>query len=229
MRSKFTSLILALCLLSVSVSAQQNYRIVPSEWGFSWGVGLGSMVPTGGLGDNFNPGFAADTEINVYYNKAFLMLNGGFSSNALARDIPVVMMSDQSEAVWPSGSNALHAYIGGNVGYNFFVADEISVYPFAGIGYGFIEPNLKTANSDPVLAALKINSFLWNAGIGIDYNVPDKNYNPGEINRILKIGLRYQFQKPNYEKKVEGFAGETHWLSLRFVIGSTMPGKAVRY
>lgn len=225
MKSKIISLIVALSLLSGFTYAQQNYRVEPSPWAFSWGVGLGTMVPSSNLANNFNAGFAVDTEITVYYHNAFLMLNGGFSTNALARDIPVVLVDDQREATWPSGSNALHAFIGVNAGVNLFVADEISFYPFAGIGYGFIEPNLKTANSDPVLSVLKINSFVWNAGIGIDYNFPDKNHDPAKINRIMKVGLRYQFQKPNHEKKVEGFDGASHWLTLRFVVGSTMPGR----
>ncbi|MDD4777111.1 MAG: outer membrane beta-barrel protein [Fermentimonas sp.] len=227
MNSKITTFILAFSLFLSSAGAQQNYTVEPSPWAFSWGAGLGSMIPTGGLGDNFNTGFTADTELNLYYNKAFLMINGGFSSNKLARDIPVEMIDSGDKATWPMGSNAMHAYIGANVGVNMYATDKISFYPFAGIGYGFIEPNLKTANSDPVLSSLKINSFLWNAGVGVDYNIPDKDYNPGEINRILKVGLRYQFQKPDYEKDVLGFNGATHWLTLRFVIGSTMPGKVI--
>lgn len=229
MQSKIISLIVALSLLSGFTHAQKNYRVEPSPWAFSWGAGLGTMAPSGNLADNFKAGFAADTEITVYYNNAFFMLNGGFSTNALTRDISVVLLNDQGEATWPSGSNALHAFIGANAGVNLFATDNISFYPFAGVGYGFIEPNLKTANSDPVLSALKINSFVWNAGMGVDYNFPDKDYNPGKINRILKVGLRYQFQKPNHEKKVEGFDGASHWLTLRFVVGSTMPGKVVYY
>ncbi|MDD4696749.1 MAG: outer membrane beta-barrel protein [Fermentimonas sp.] len=229
MQSKIITIILAFSLFLCSTSAQQNYRIETSPWAFSWGAGLGSMVPTGGLGDNFNAGFAADTELNIYYNKAFLMINGGFSSNKLAKNILVEMIDSGDQATWPMGSNAMHAFIGANAGVNLYATEEISFYPFAGIGYGFIEPNLKTANSDPVLSALKINSFIWNAGIGVDYNIPDKDYEPGEINRILKVGLRYQFQQPDYEKKVAGFDGAAHWLTLRFVIGSTMPGKVVYY
>ena len=229
MKNKIIGLLVTAFFFSGWVQAQRNYRVEPSPWAFSWGAGLGSMVPSGNLGDNFKAGFAADTEISIYYQKAFLMINGGFSTNALARDIPVVMESDGSEATWPAGPNALHAFIGGNVGFNIFEADNISFYPFAGIGYGFIEPNLKTAHSDPVLSALKINSFLWNAGFGIDYLFPDKDYAPGEINRILKAGLRYQFQKPDYGKDVAGFDGATHWFTLRFVIGSTMPGKVIYY
>lgn len=230
MRQKITILIAALCLLPVFAKAQQDYRIEPSPWAFSWGAGLGTMVPSANLADNFKAGFAADTEVAIYYNKAFLMINGGFSTNALARDIAVVMLNEEEESTtWPSGSNALHAFIGANVGVNLLTADQITFYPYAGIGYGFIEPNLKTANSDPILSALKLNSFLWNAGIGLDYNFPDKEYSPGKINRILKVGLRYQFQKPYYEKEVGGFEGATHWLTLRFVIGSSMPGKAVYY
>lgn len=227
MKKKSAGMLIATFFISSLALAQRDYRVVPSPWAFSWGAGLGTMVPSGNLGDYFKTGFAADTELNIYYQKALLMINGGFSSNALAQDIPVVMIDDGSEATWPSGSNALHAFIGGNIGVNILEADNISFYPFAGIGYGFIEPNLKTANSDPVLTALKINSFLWNVGMGIDYNFPDKDYAPGEINRILKVGLRYQFQKPNYEKEVDGFDGATHWMTLRFVIGSTMPGRVI--
>jgi len=225
MHSKIVTLILAIFLLSGSVSAQQNVRVEPSPWAFSWGAGMGAMVPAGNLGEYFKTGFAADTELNIYYDKAFFMIHGGFSSNALSRDIPVVMANDES--TWPKGSNALHAFIGGNIGVNILEADNISFYPFAGLGYGFIEPNLKTANSDPVLSELKINSLVWNAGFGVDYNFPDKDYDPAGINRILKVGLRYQFQKPDYESDVAGFGGSTHWLTLRFVIGSTMPGRVI--
>lgn len=213
-------LMIAILSFSGKVHAQQNSHIESSPWAFSWGIGLGSMVPSGELGDRFNAGFAADTEINIYYRKAFFMINGGFSTNSLARDVDVI--GEQESTIWPANSNALHAFIGGNIGVNLFATEVISIYPFVGMGYGFIQPNLKTANSDPLLSALKIDSFLWNAGLGVDYNIPDKNYAPGEINRILKVGLRYQFQKPNY-KDVEGFAGATHWLTLRFVIGSTFP------
>ncbi|HAR38207.1 MAG: hypothetical protein A2W86_12335 [Bacteroidetes bacterium GWD2_45_23] len=225
MQTRIITLILTISFLSGSISAQQNDRVVPSPWAFSWGAGMGTMIPTGNLGDHFNAGFAADTELSVYYNKIFFMINGGFSSNALTENIPVVI--DGNEANWPKGSNALHAFIGGNIGVNIFATDNISFYPFVGLGYGFIEPNLKTANSDPVLSELKINSLVWNAGFGVDYNFPDKDYEPGGINRILKAGLRYQFQKPDYEDDVAGFDGSTHWLTLRFVIGSTMPGRVI--
>lgn len=222
MRPKVIILLLAIIFYSEITHSQQNYFIEPSPWSFSWGVGLGAMSPSGSLGNNFDAGFAADTEINIYYKKAFLMINGGFSYNSLARDIPVVMLDDGSETTWPSGSNALHAFIGGNIGVNILESGNISLYPFAGIGYGFIEPNLKTANSDPILSALKINSFLWNVGIGVDYSYNDNEYAPGKINRIRKVGLRYQYQKPNYEKDILDFEGATHWVTLRFEIGTTI-------
>lgn len=224
------SIIIFLTIASLTfgndAQAQQKRRIEPSPWAYSWGVGMGSMIPSGDLGNRFNAGFAADTEINIYYHKAFLMINGGFSSNSIAENIDVI--GQNGTTVWPANTKALHAFIGGNIGVNTSITDKISIYPFIGIGYGFIEPNLNTASSDPILENLKINSFLWNAGLGMDYNFPDKEYAPGEINRILKVGLRYQFQKPDY-KDVEGFVGATNWISLRFVIGSTMPGKVVYY
>ena len=221
MRTRVIILLLAIIFYSEITHSQQSYFVEPSPWAFSWGVGLGAMTPSGNLANNFEPGFAADTELNIYYKKAFLIVNGGYSTNNLARDIPVVMLSDNNEAIWPSGSNALHAFIGGNIAVNILESGNISIYPFAGIGYGFIEPNLKTANSDPVLSSLKINSLLWNAGIGMDYNLQNKEYIPGKINRIMKAGLRYQYQQPNYEKEVIGFDGATHWVSLRFEIGTT--------
>ncbi len=225
MKVKMSGALLIALLISVSIHAQQNYRVEPSPWAFSWGVGLGTMVPTGDLGDKFNAGFAADTELNLYYNKVFLMLNGGFAMSGLVGDIDVV--SSEGNTVWPGNSSSMHAFVGGNIGVRLLEVDQISFYPYAGIGYGFIEPNLKTSQSDPILSGLKLNTFLWNVGFGVDYNVPDKNYAPGDINRILKMGLRYQFQKPNHEREQEGFAGATHWLTLRFVIGSSMPGKRV--
>ena len=218
------TILLALIAFSFAftIQAQQNYRIVPSPWAFAWGVGTGVMVPQGGLGDHFKSGFALDTEIKIDYQKAFFMINGGFSSNQLSTDVPI------NNSTWPLGSNAIHAFIGGNLGVNFDV-DQFHIYPFAGIGYGFIEPNLKTANSDPVLSELKINSMVYNLGLGIDYNFPDKNYEEGGINRILKVGVRYQCQIPDYKKDISTFNGTTHWLTLRFTIGSTFPGKPVYY
>ena len=68
--------------------------------------------------------------------------------------------------------------LGGNIGVTLLEMDQFSFYPYAGIGYGFIEPNLKASQSDPILSGLKLNTFLWNAGIGVDYNVPDKNTHP---------------------------------------------------
>ena len=146
MRTRTVSLLLAVVFYSGALLSQQSYFVEPSPWAFSWGVGLGAMTPSGNLANNFDAGFAADTELNIYYKKAFLMINGGFSSNSLARDIPVVMLDNNEEATWPSESNALHAFIGGNIGVNILEIENISVYPFAGIGYGFIEPNLKTSN-----------------------------------------------------------------------------------
>lgn len=226
MKKIFLSALIACTAMAGSANAQQNtsrnYRIEPSPWAFSWGAGTGAMVPEGGLGNHFNPGFALDTELNVFYNSLFAMINGGFSSNRLTTDVPV------NNSTWPSGSNALHAFVGGNLGYIFDV-DEISIYPFAGIGYGFIEPNLKTANSDAALSRLKINGMVTNIGMGIDYNFPDKDYDPAKINRILKVGLRYQCQIPNYKNDIPGFGGTMHWMTLRFMIGSTFSGKAVYY
>lgn len=220
---KIVFLTLAALLFVISYTkAQQNYRIIPSPWAFSWGLGTGVMVPQGGLGDHFESGFVLDTEIKVDYNKAFLMINGGFSGNQLSQDVPL------NNSIWPAGSNAVHAFIGGNVGVNFDV-EPLSIYPFAGIGYGFIEPNLKTANSDPVLSELKINSMVYNLGLGIDYSFPDRNYEEGGINRILKVGFRYQCQIPNYKKDIPSFDGTTHWFTARFTIGSTFPGKRVAY
>ena len=149
MKVKMNGVLLIALLISVSMHAQQNYRVEPSPWAFSWGVGLGSMIPTGDLEDKFNVGFAADTELNLYYNKAFLMLNGGFASTALKGDIDVV--SNDGTAVWPANSNAFHAFLGGNIGVTLLEVDQISFYPYAGIGYGFVEPNLKTSQSDPLL------------------------------------------------------------------------------
>ena len=185
--------------------AQQDYRVIPSPWAYSWGVGLGTMVPSGDLGNHFNTGFAADTEVNVYYNKMFLMIIGGISPSKLSADIKVVDKNENNEGVWPKGSGSMHAYIGANLGVNALIADNISFYPFAGIGYGFVEPNLKTANSDPLLSNLNVSSMIWNLGFGIDYNFPDKDYAPEKINRILKTGFRYQFQKPDYSKEAIGF------------------------
>lgn len=227
MRLKFIGLFIVIFSTSHLTFAQQNYRVEPSKWAFSWGVGMGAMIPSGNLGDKFQGGFAMDTELNIYYQRAFLMLNGGFSSNKLSGDIDVID-GDQT-AVWPAESNTLHAFIGANIGATILEVENFSFYPYAGVGYGFIEPNLKTANSDPILSELKMNSFLWNVGFGVDYNFPDKNYEPGKINRLLKAGIRYQFQKPDYEKDYAGFDGATHWLTLRFVIGSTMPGKIIYY
>lgn len=219
-----TLLYITVCLSALS---QHNIEIIPSGWSISWGAGLGAMVPTGNLGDNFSTGFAADTEVNIAYKSSFLMINGGFSTNSLANDIDVVNVSDNSSSVWPKNSNALHAFIGANIGFNFYATDHLSIYPYVGVAHGFIEPNLKTANSDENLGNLKMKSLLWNVGMGVDYNFPDKNYRPGAINRILKVGVRYQFQKPDYEKDYAQFTGATHWMTLRFVIGSTMPGRKV--
>ena len=228
MKTKITGMLIAALLLSTLSYAQSNVRVIPSPWAFSWGVGLGTMIPTGQLGENFKAGFAADTEISVYYQKAFLMINGGFSPSTLSSDIRVVE-ENNNESSWPAGSGSMHAYVAANLGVKIFEEDNISIYPFTGIGYGFIEPNLKTSNSDPLLSNLKINSFIWNAGFGIDYHFPDKDYAPEKINRILKTGVRYQFQKPNYEKSSDNLNGATHWFTLRFVIGSTMPGKVIHY
>ena len=184
------------------------------------------MAPEGGLANHFDPGFTLDTELNVFYKKAFLMLNGGFSNNKLKLDVPVT--DGINNTSWPSGSKALHAFIGANLGVNFDV-EQFSIYPFAGAGYGFIEPDLKTGNSDPLLREVKINGLLVNLGMGIDYNVPDKNYEKGGINRILKVGLRYQCQIPDYKKDISAFTGTTHWVTLRFMIGSSFPGKQLYY
>lgn len=229
MRINIMFLVVTLSFLSGKTVAQQDYRAVPSAWGFSWGAGLGTMVPGGNLGNMFNAGFAGDTEINLYYQNVFLMINGGFSSNSLSSDIRVISSDGVNETYWPSGSNSIHAFIGGNVGVNLYTINNISVYPFVGAGYGFMEPSRGTAKNDQLLRELKIDSFLWNVGLGVDYNFPDKNYTPGSINRILKIGLRYQYQKPNFDNnnEVENFEGANHWLSLRFVIGSSMPGKRI--
>lgn len=50
MQNKIITIVFALSLLYGSVLAQQNYRFEPSPWAFSWGVGLGSITPTGDLG-----------------------------------------------------------------------------------------------------------------------------------------------------------------------------------
>lgn len=227
--TKKISGILIVCLMFATYTfAQDGYRVIPSPWAFSWGVGVGAMIPSGDLGKHFQTGFAADTEVSVYYQKAFLRVNGGFSPSKLSADIKVVDESGQKESIWPKGSGSMHASISANLGVNVFETDDICFYPFAGIGYGFIEPNLKTSNSDPLLTDLKINSLIWNLGFGVDYKFADKDYAPGKINRILKAGLRYQFQKPDYSKEAIGFGGATHWMTLRFEIGSSMPGKAVR-
>lgn len=226
---RFFLFFIALVAVSGTINAQQNarnYRIEPSQWAYSWGVGTGLMAPEGGLANHFNPGFTLDTELNVFYQKAFLMINGGFSNNKLKLDVPVT--DGINSTYWPSGSKALHAFIGANLGVNFDV-DQFSIYPFAGIGYGFIEPDLKTGNSDPLLREVKIDGLLINLGMGIDYNVPDKNYEIGAINRILKVGLRYQCQIPSYKDDIPAFTGTTHWVTLRFMIGSTFPGKKVYY
>lgn len=222
---RYFLLFVTLVVITGTINAQQNarnYRIEPSAWAYSWGVGTGLMVPEGGLANYFNPGFTLDTDLHIFYKKAFLMINGGFSSNKLTKDIPV------SNSVWPSGTSALHAFVGANLGVDFDV-DQFSIYPFAGAAYGFFEPVLKTANSDPVLTDFNVDGLVTNLGIGIDYNFPDKNYEVGAINRILKVGLRYQCQIPSYKDDIPVFTGTTHWVTLRFMIGSTFPGKKVYY
>ena len=222
---RFLVLFISAIFIAGTLYAQQNrqnYRIEPSPWAYSCGVGLGTMVPEGGLATHFNPGFAADTEVGVFYKNAFLMANGGFSANKLTKDIPV------GDSQWPSGTGSIHAYVGANLGVNFDV-DQFSIYPFAGLAYSFFEPNLKTSNSDPVLNTFNVDGLGINLGIGIDYNVPDKNFEVGAINRILKVGLRYQCQIPDYKKTIPSLDGTTHWITLRFMIGSTFPGKRVYY
>lgn len=221
MKEKVIGLLLSALLIPGIARAQQNYRIEPSPWAYSWGVGMGTMIPQGGLAAHFKPGFALDTEVGGFYGNLFLMANGGFSANKLAKEISV---GDNSR--WPSGSGSIHAFIGVNLGVNFDV-DQLSIYPFGGLAYSFLEPNLKAVNSDPALDGFKVDGVGINLGIGVDHNIPDGNFEAGDINRILKIGLRYQCQIPNYKKSIPLLNGTTHWITLRFMIGSSFPGRAV--
>ena len=76
MKKKMSGVLIAAFLVTALAQAQRDYRVVPSPWAFSWGVGWGTMVPSGSLGAHFQAGFAADTEITLYYQKAFLIFNG---------------------------------------------------------------------------------------------------------------------------------------------------------
>jgi hypothetical protein len=207
MKRKITLLLLSALLVSGMANAHHGFKSEPI-WAYSWGVGMGTMVPQGNLATHFNPGFALDTEVGGYYHDLFLMVNGGFSTSKIAKDIPV------GESRWPAGTGSIHAFIGTNLGMNFDV-DPFIIYPFAGVAYNFIEPNLETANSNPALGTLKVNGMGLNLGIGLDYDTTGES-----IGRIRKIGFRYQCQFPSYKEEGSMFDGTTHWITLRFMIGS---------
>lgn len=215
MRTRLLTLIMLIALgVGTTFSQQNNHLNGGSPWAFSWGVGLGTMIPSGDLGTLFKPGFAADTEVSVYYKNFFAMVNGGFASTALSGDIGF------DNAVWQAPSKAIQASFSGNIGYNIYNQNNVSIYPYVGIGYGMIEPAMGASDNE-LIKSLRIDGMIWNAGIGMAYNFPDKNYDPARFNRILKLGVRYQYQHPNYTKEFTGFEGATHWLTLRAVIGST--------
>jgi hypothetical protein len=114
MKRKITLLLLSALLVSGMANAQHGFKSEPI-WAYSWGVGMGTMVPQGNLATHFNPGFALDTEVGGYYHDLFLMVNGGFSTSKIAKDIPV------GESRWPAGTGSIHAFIGTNLGMNFDV------------------------------------------------------------------------------------------------------------
>ena len=112
MKRKITLLLLSALLVSGMANAQHGFKSEPI-WAYSWGVGMGTMVPQGNLATHFNPGFALDTEVGGYYHDLFLMVNGGFSTSKIAKDIPV------GESRWPAGTGSIHAFIGTNLGDEF--------------------------------------------------------------------------------------------------------------
>ena len=139
MKKKITGMLIAALFLSTLSHAQSNYRVIPSPWAFSWGAGLGTMVPSGQLGENFKAGFAADTEISVYYQKAFLMINGGFSPSTLSSDIRVVD-ENNNESSWPAGSGSMHAYVAANLGVKIFEDTTLASIPLPASGTVSLNP-----------------------------------------------------------------------------------------
>ena len=152
MKRKITLLLLSALLVSGMANAQHGFKSEPI-WAYSWGVGMGTMVPQGNLATHFNPGFALDTEVGGYYHDLFLMVNGGFSTSKIAKDIPV------GESRWPAGTGSIHAFIGTNLGMNFDVTHSLSIRSQE-LHTISSEPIWKLQNSNPALGTLKVTGWV---------------------------------------------------------------------
>jgi hypothetical protein len=204
------------------VREEIRYQWVLSPWfgGVTLGGGFNGL--TNDLKTRYGNTGSLDLELFAGYQRWGLMadLHFGFTSNKVKESYT---FDDGFEVEWPAGSGA-RLYSFGLKGFtHIHLGSKLIFAPIGGIGLSAIEPTESDMEDIPELEVFKTGYFetyslgamlRWKFGTSSNYNYSIFLPHSYREESTWYLQLKYVYSEPRFERKLTGFEGHYHRISL---------------
>jgi len=198
-----------------------RYRYELSTWflGFNFGGGYNGL--TKDLKNRYGNSGSMDFELFFGYNRLGLALDAhiAFLRNKMAESFT---FEDGFEVTWPEDAAARFYRFSLNAFSHIKLSNDFYAVPIAGIGLSSIGPTEEDMEDFPELEVFKTGYFeTFNIGMGLQWRFKKniEQYSSVFTGQYREqsnwyLQLRYVFSEPQFQRKLAGFEGQYHTVTL---------------
>jgi len=184
---KRTILILLAILTMTPVALRaQEYESLSHGWGFGFQVGVGGMLPTGSLSDDFKGCALFTGGLNVEYNLLRFKADVAYGQPSFKNENPYAVLDDQGRNLQLNATaNPTLLGTGLQLGYTIWRQGKVSVTPNVGVNWNRLSWDINHIKYEkdtdgterPMIDNVTgdhVNNFSWMASVDIDIKLHGK-------------------------------------------------------
>jgi len=195
MKRTILILLAILTMTPVALRAQENESL-SHGWGFGFQVGVGGMLPTGSLSDDFKGCALFTGGLNVEYNLLRFKADVAYGQPSFKNENPYAVLDDQGRNLQLNATaNPTLLGTGLQLGYTIWRQGKVSVTPNVGVNWNRLSWDINHIKYEkdtddterPMIDNVTgdhVNNFSWMASVDIDIKLHGKVVDyPSSIDR----------------------------------------------
>ena len=178
-------LLAILTMTPVALRAQEN-ELLSHGWGFGFQVGVGGMLPTGSLSDDFKGCALFTGGLNAEYNLLRFKADVAYGQPSFKNENPYAVLDDQGRNLQLNATaNPTLLGVGLQLGYTIWRQGKVSVTPNVGVNWNRLSWDINHIKYEkdtegterPMIDNVTgdhVNNFSWMASVDIDIKLHGK-------------------------------------------------------
>ena len=185
MKRTILILLAILTMTPVALRAQEN-ELLSHGWGFGFQVGVGGMLPTGSLSDDFKGCALFTGGLNAEYNLLRFKADVAYGQPSFKNENPYAVLDDQGRNLQLNATaNPTLLGVGLQLGYTIWRQGKVSVTPNVGVNWNRLSWDINHIKYEkdtegterPMIDNVTgdhVNNFSWMASVDIDIKLHGK-------------------------------------------------------